>query len=149
MLRRKNFIASLLITFLTSHLVYAEDLQSAIQDQGKLKWRTVSDMPPGAEVAILSGDPSKHEHFIARVRFPANYIVPAHSHNIQEFDTVITGTYYIGNGIVADARNGQAMHPGDFLSIPANLKHYGFTKEPTIIQISADGPWGMIYDTNG
>jgi quercetin dioxygenase-like cupin family protein len=127
----------------------AEVKQPEIFNTANIKWIDAKDMPPGVKVAVLTGDPSKNEHFIARIKFPANYIVPAHSHAINEEDTVISGTYYLGTGDVADANKGVALHTGDFAMIPANTKHYGWTKGETVIEISADGPWGMLYETNG
>ena len=114
-----------------------------------LKWMTATEMPPGVQVAILAGNPQEKGHFVARVKFPANYIVPAHSHLIPEYDTVISGTYYLGEGKVADANKGIALNQGDFAYIPAHSDHYGYTKQETIIQISSDGPWGMVYKVNG
>lgn len=145
----KGKLLVMLSTVIFTNLIYAALPDTDIHTQAALKWYPVKDMPPGAEIALLSGDPTKHEHFIARVKFPANYIVPAHSHAINEFDTIIAGTYYIGMGTVADGKNGTPLETGDFAMVPANVKHFGYTKTPTIIQISAVGPWGMIYDTNG
>jgi quercetin dioxygenase-like cupin family protein len=145
---KRNFLFCL-ISLTCMNFVYADGLTSQIKNQNLLDWHAVTNMPPGAEVAILSGNPEKSGHFVARVKLPANYIVPAHSHDINEYDTVISGTYYLGTGTIADAKVGVALHAGDFVEVPANLKHYGYTKEPTIIEINADGPWGMIYETNG
>jgi quercetin dioxygenase-like cupin family protein len=114
-----------------------------------LKWMDATEMPPGAKVAILAGNPHEKGHFVARVKLPANYIVPAHSHLIPEYETVIAGTYYLGEGKVADAKKGIALNQGDFVMVPANSVHYGFTKGETIVEISSDGPWGIIYQANG
>ena len=64
----------------------------------KLLWKDVTDMPKGAKVAILMGDPSKKQPFVARVKLPADYILPVHKHPINEYDTVLSGTYYFGQG---------------------------------------------------
>src|SRR6476620_9589447 len=37
-------------------------------------------LPPGAQIAVLSGDPGKAAPYTVRLKFPANYAVPAHSH---------------------------------------------------------------------
>jgi quercetin dioxygenase-like cupin family protein len=122
---------------------------SVILNAPQLKWVDATDMPPGAKFVILSGNPLLPEHFVARVKFPANYIVPAHAHAINEYDTVISGTYYLGDGKIADATQGKILNAGDFAMIPANTTHYGYTKSETVLEISGNGPWGMLYKTNG
>lgn len=147
-LPKRNLLLAMLAMSLTG-VIHAEVTQPQIVNPDNLKWVDAKDFPPGVKVAILSGDPSKKEHFVARIKFPANYIIPAHSHQINEADTVISGTYYLGMGEVADANKGTPLHAGSFVMIPANLKHYGWTKEETILEINADGPWGTYYETNG
>src|SRR6478736_4874059 len=41
-------------------------------------------IPAGAEIAVLSGDPTKPVPYAVRLKFPANYAVPAHSHPTTE-----------------------------------------------------------------
>jgi quercetin dioxygenase-like cupin family protein len=146
-----RFLA-LVVTLLVAPIstaVYASPPVMQVVNPAMLQWHIAKDMPPGATVAILSGNPQGTGHFIARLKLPANYIVPAHSHSINEFDTVISGTYYLGAGKVADANQGTAMHTGDFVMIPANSRHYGYTREGATLEIRADGPWGMKYESNG
>lgn len=112
-------------------------------------WFTMTDLPPGAHIAIIHGDPHKQGEFVAQLKFPGNYIVPAHHHATEAKATVISGTYYIGEGTVADGNTGRPISTGKSFIIPANNKHYGFTKEETILQIEAMGPWNMIYSKNG
>jgi quercetin dioxygenase-like cupin family protein len=145
-IERKSLFGLLLFFCVNSSGFAAE---STIINVPELKWQAAKDMPPGAQFAVLAGNPLKPGHFIARVKLPANYIVPAHTHGITEYDTVISGTYYLGQGKVADATKGIALNAGDFASIPANNPHYGYTKNETILEISSDGPWGMVYQDNG
>jgi len=79
------------------------------------------------------------------VKFPANYTVQPHHHVIDEYDTVISGTYYLGTGDKVNTDNGIALVAGSFAKIPAKINHYGWTKEETVLQISGMGPWGVIY----
>jgi quercetin dioxygenase-like cupin family protein len=141
-----KFLSLLVLCFMA--LGQAQAAQTVVSTPN-IKWMDATDMPPGVKVAVLAGNPREKGHFVARVKFPANYIVPAHSHLIPEYDTVISGTYYLGEGSIADAKNGIALNTGDFAIIPAHSQHYGFTKTETILQISADGPWGMVYRANG
>jgi hypothetical protein len=61
---------------------------------GDLKWSDVSSLPPGAKLAPLN----EAVTFTFRLRFPANYQVPAHWHPAVERVTVISGTINMGIG---------------------------------------------------
>lgn len=115
---------------------------SVMQPQN-LQWDQVTEMPPGAEVTVLSGDPEKPGPYVVRVKLPANYQIPTHAHHTVEYDTIIAGTLYFNAG------NKVFKAPaGGFVTIPANLAHSSFTKEETILQVNGMGPWGMVYKKN-
>jgi hypothetical protein len=72
-----------------------------------IKWGPAPAMlPPGAEAAVLFGDPSKEGLFVLRLKFPKGYRVPPHTHPVDEVLTVISGTFSIGMGKSADQRRG-------------------------------------------
>lgn len=100
---------------------------------------------PGAKVAVLMGNPAKKGPFIAWIKLPPNFIVPVHSHPGNEYDTVISGTLYLGAGDEMNIEKVTALPAGTFLAIPAKTNHYVLTKGETILQITGTGPWGMIY----
>lgn len=115
-----------------------------ITDSSKLEWHPTSDLT-GAKIAILMGNPTKNEPFVARVKLPANFNTQVHTHLINEYDTIISGNLYFGWGTTADQNHAQLLAPGSFISIPAHASHYAWTKEETIIQVNGIGPWGMVY----
>ena len=135
---RQKFLLFVFALFFTPHLL-----------ADTFKWENMKEFPPGAQMAVISGNPDQKGLFTVRLKLPANYIVPAHSHVVAARATVITGTYYIGTGIVADGNIGNPLNVGDSFIIPANNKHYGWTKEGTILQIEGTGPWHTMYSTNG
>src|SRR5213082_631778 len=58
-----------------------------------LKWGDVPPgLPPGAKMAVLSGDPTKKGLFTVRMQAPAGYKVSPHTHPTAENLTVISGT---------------------------------------------------------
>src|SRR4051794_2947161 len=60
---------------------------------GDLKWGPAPPgLPPGAQAAILSGNPGKSEPFTIRAKFPDGYKVPLHWHPTDENVTVLKGT---------------------------------------------------------
>src|SRR5688572_14835574 len=61
--------------------------------------RAPPSLPPGAEVAVLAGDPSKSGMaFTIRAKLPDGYTVPPHWHPTDENVTVLKGTLLIGRG---------------------------------------------------
>lgn len=109
-----------------------------------LQWQPANGLP-GAQVAMIAGDPEKKEPFIARVKLPANFHTPVHSHHINEYDTVISGGWYLGTGSKYDINHVQKIAAGSFVMIPAKVQHYAWNKEETILQVNGMGPWGMVY----
>ena len=92
-----------------------------------LKWVQPGTLPPGAQLAIVQGDPGKEGPFAYRVKIPANYKVPPHFHKAVENVTVLSGTFYIGMGPKFDAGTGQEIPTGGFFSVPATHQHYAWT----------------------
>ena len=111
-----------------------------------IKWGPAPAMlPPGANAAVLFGDPSKEGLFVLRLKFPAGYSVAPHTHPVDEVVTVISGTFSVGMGETADPRKAQPLPAGSFHALPPGMAHYVFMEEETVIQISTRGPWGLTY----
>src|SRR5262249_20058888 len=82
-----------------------------------IKWGPApAVLPPGAEAAVLFGDPSKEGLFVLRLKFPKGYRVAPHRHPVSEVVTVISGTFYEGMGEAADPRKVQAWPAGSFFA---------------------------------
>ncbi len=111
-----------------------------------LKWEDgPPTIPPGAKIALMYGDPRKAEPFAYRLKFPADYKVMPHWHPVDAQVTVLSGTLYVGIGDEFEAAKGQALPAGSFLLMPAKTHHFEYTKEETILQNNAIGPFGITY----
>jgi len=98
-------------------------------------------LPPGAEAAILAGDPAKPgQAFALRVRFADGYVIPPHWHPVDEHVVVLQGTLTMGLGEKADTASMQAMTAGSFGLMPKGKRHYARAKGRTIIQVNGMGP---------
>jgi quercetin dioxygenase-like cupin family protein len=112
----------------------------------EIKWGPApAVLPPGAEAAVLFGDPSKEGLFVLRLKLPAGYSVAPHTHPVDEVITVISGTFRMGSGETADRRKAQPLPAGSFFALPPGMAHYVFIEEETVVQISTVGPWGLTY----
>lgn len=102
-------------------------------------------LPPGAKIAVLSGDPSKAGPFTLRASIPANYKVPPHTHPTYENVVVLEGTLNMGSSEKFDESKTTALNAGGYSAIPANHPHFIFTKDKAIIQINSEGPFEIKY----
>jgi quercetin dioxygenase-like cupin family protein len=69
----------------------------------EVKWAPgPASIPPGAQAAVLYGDPAKEGMFALRVKMPNGYHIPPHTHPKPEIVTVIAGTIRLGMGTSAD-----------------------------------------------
>jgi quercetin dioxygenase-like cupin family protein len=104
-------------------------------------------LPPGAEMAVLQGDPSlPGQLFTIRLRLPNGYVLPPHWHPTDENVTVIKGTFLVGLGDVFDRKAMlPPLHRGDFISAPANANHFALARGRTEVQVHAIGPFAINY----
>lgn len=102
-------------------------------------------LPPGASMALIEGAPDKSGPFTFRLKFPANYRIPAHWHPIKVTVTVISGTFNMGLGEELDTANGKSLPAGSVFEMPATIHHFGWTSEETIIQEHGIGPLRVHY----
>src|SRR5437016_12154587 len=91
-----------------------------------LKWADVPSLPPGAKIALIEGPPTDAVPFTFRLKFPADYKIPAHSHPAIEHVTVISGTLNFGAGDKLDAAMTKPLTTGSFAIMPAKTNHFGW-----------------------
>ena len=116
----------------------------------KVQWGPAPPfLPAGAEITVLEGNPSEKGAITLRLRFPANYDIPAHWHSMTERLTVLSGALNVGMGDKLDRKASQTLQPGGFASLPANMRHFAWTTTPTIVQISLEGPFDIFYVNAG
>jgi mannose-6-phosphate isomerase-like protein (cupin superfamily) len=111
-----------------------------------VKWGPAPpSLPPGSQVALLVGDPAKSGLFVLRARLPDGYTVPLHWHSQAEYLTVISGRLDVGMGDTSDKTTSHAMGPGDFVAMPAKMRHRVRAQGETVIQVTSMGPFDIHY----
>jgi quercetin dioxygenase-like cupin family protein len=101
-------------------------------------------LPPGAQAAVLSGDPGKPGAFTIRLKAPAGYRVPRHWHPTDEHVTLIEGDLTLAMGDGADAHSADFVQ-GDYVLLPMRMLHEASTRNGAIIQIQSNGPFEINY----
>lgn len=88
-------------------------------------------LPPGAQLAVLSGNPMGAGYYAVRVRVPANYAIPAHSHPTDENVVITAGsvTFGMGDKLSKTANGNKAIDVGGFAVMPAGMNHYAYAGE--------------------
>ena len=104
-------------------------------------------IPAGAQIAVLAGDPTKPVPYAVRLKFPANYAIPAHSHPTDEHVVVVSGTLTLGMGdkLNKTATTNKALGVGGFGLLPAGMNHYAFAVQETTIVLYGQGPVEFKY----
>jgi quercetin dioxygenase-like cupin family protein len=108
-------------------------------------------LPAGAQIAVLSGDPTKPVPYAVRLKFPANYAIPAHSHPTDEHVVVTSGalTFGMGDKLTKGADN-KTLSTGGFALMPANMNHFAYTTSAeTTIVLYGQGPVEFKYVNPG
>lgn len=113
-----------------------------------LAWAPAEGLPPGAEVAVLYGNPAKDGPFAVRFKFPAGYEVPAHSHPTDEFITVISGKGRMAFGEDAAADAAEPLAPGSFMVLPAGAWHRLWVDTESVVELHSTAPFGVTLSTH-
>jgi quercetin dioxygenase-like cupin family protein len=113
---------------------------------GDIEWAPgPASIPDGAEAAVLYGNPGEDVLFALRLRLPAGYHLPPHTHPRPEVVTVISGAFHVGMGDEATRNDLQALEAGSFFAFEPGMAHFAYTDEETVIQLNSIGPWSIDY----
>jgi quercetin dioxygenase-like cupin family protein len=111
-----------------------------------VKWGPAPpSLPSGAQIAVLSGDPSKAEPFTIRLKAPDGYKIMPHWHPTDENVTVLEGSFVMGVGEKFDEAAAHAMPAGSFVRMPKGTRHFAMAKGQTVVQVHAVGPFVINY----
>ena len=129
-------------------LLRAQAQGHVIQGLQEAQWGAAPPiLPAGAQIAVLTGDPTKPAPYAVRLKFPANYAIPAHSHPTDENVVVVSGavTFGMGDKLVKGAGN-KTLGVGGFMVAPANVNHFAYTgAQETTIVLYGTGPVEFKY----
>lgn len=123
-----------------------EAAHHAVHPAADIQWQAgPASLPPGAQFALLEGDPSKEGFFALQIRMPDGYVIPPHWHPVQERVTVLSGTFHLGQGETVNRQQTQALAAGSYFSLAPRMTHYAVTEGETLIQLTSIGPWQINY----
>ena len=110
-----------------------------------LKWDAApAALPSGAQMAVVSGDPSKKGMFVVELKMPADYAVPPHWHPTNETVKVLSGKLHYGmtDKLMTSAKT---LSPGHSVTMTAKMHHWVHAPGPATVQVSGMGPFAITY----
>jgi mannose-6-phosphate isomerase-like protein (cupin superfamily) len=128
---------------------HAQSQNHVIQTPKEAQWGPAPPMiPAGAEIAVLAGDPTRPVPYTIRLKFPANYSIPSHSHPTDEHVVVVSGalTFGMGDALAKGSATNKTLATGGFALMPASMNHFAYTAaQETIIVLYGQGPVEFNY----
>ena len=99
----------------------------------------------GAQLAVVSGNPTTSGPFVIRLNLPAGYKIAPHWHPTDEHVTVLTGSMAIGMGEKFDQAAMKVLPAGSYGMLPAEMRHFAMAKTAATIQVHGMGPFVVNY----
>jgi hypothetical protein len=102
------------------------------------------ELPKGAQLAVMHGDPTKAGPFAMRIKAGDGYKIPPHWHTRDEELTIISGTFilHMGDTMTADPHT---LTAGAYHFLPGKMHHAAEFKGETIVQVTGMGPFDIHY----
>ena len=148
-LRIADLAVAVLACAALAPLMVAQSDHHVIQRPGEAQWGPAPPMlPAGAQIAVLAGNPTQAVPYTIRLKFPPNYLIPAHSHPTDENVVVVSGmlTFGMGDKLDKQRSDNKSLPAGGFALMPANMNHFAYTgaKDTTIV-LYGQGPVEFKY----
>lgn len=123
--------------------------ETAAQDtamQMAQEWVAAPNLPAGAQMMVMSGNPAESGPFTVHLRVPNDYRFPPHTHSTAETVTTVSGILHVGMGETFDMSGAiNELRPGQSQAIAANEPHFGHAAGETVIEVRSTGPFEVNY----
>jgi quercetin dioxygenase-like cupin family protein len=148
-MKKLSTLTFVLLSFVLAASVFAQSPSQVISTVNEAKWGPAPPMlPPGAQLAVLSGNPMGTGAYAVRIKMPANYAIPAHSHPTDENVVVTAGslTFGMGDKLSKTAKGNKTLNVGGFAMMPTGMNHYAYAgKAGAVIVLFGQGPVEFKY----
>ncbi len=111
-----------------------------------LKWGDAPpSLPAGAKMAVVSGNPAAKGMFTIRLKMPADYAVPPHSHPNSEVVKVVSGELHYAMSGKMEMTKAKTLKAGQTVTMGAKMNHWVHAAAPATVQVSGRGPFQITY----
>lgn len=104
-----------------------------------------ASLPSGVKMAVVSGDPGRKGTFTIRLKMPADYAVPPHSHPTNEVVKVLSGKVHYGMSAKLNMAEAKTLAAGRSVVMKAKMNHWVHAPAPAIVQVRGMGPFQITY----
>jgi hypothetical protein len=112
----------------------------------KVQWGPAPPVfQPGAQFAVIAGNPGKAGPFIVRLKVPDGYRIMPHWHPTVENVTVLSGEFHVGMGDKFDESSMVTLPAKSTAVVPIHHNHYAMAKGETEVQVNGTGPFKLTY----
>jgi quercetin dioxygenase-like cupin family protein len=143
--RASGVRSAVLVAVSLSLLPASGAIAQASADQSALKWFVPPLLPPGALIAVVSGDPTAPGESTLELSMPNGYRLPPHYHPSFEHVEVRQGTLLVGMGDQLDPKRTQPLATGDSATAPAGMHHFSIAQGRTVLLVTFMGPYTITY----
>ena len=119
--------------------------QPVMMNNDQINWgEAPPDLPKGAQMAVLHGDPTKKGMFTLRVKMPDGYKVPPHWHTNDEELTILSGVMMMrmGDSMTSEPH---LLTEGAYHYLPGKTHHSAEAKGDVVLQVHSTGPFDIHY----
>ena len=139
----KRALVAISLIAVVSTVVFAQE--PTVLPQADAAKYAPAPFPPGAQQAIIVGNPKNAEGYVIRVKLAKGTKVAPHMHPNDENVTVISGTFHIGVGEKFDEAQGQMVKTWGYVNVPKGKAHFAWVSEDSVIQLHGVGPAGATF----
>jgi hypothetical protein len=101
---------------------------------------------PGAQLAVLEGDPTASSgDFTIRLKMPNGYRIAPHWHPQRENVTVISGNFKVGMGDKFEPAKMMTFPAGSFAYLDPDMHHYAMASGEVVVQVHRMSPLQLNY----
>ena len=147
-MRRNRFIVGLMaLGLLGAVLVKADSTGKHAYTPGDVQYGPApSFIPPGAQLAVLEGDPlASTGDYTVRLKMPSGYRIAPHWHPQRENVTVISGTFKVGMGDRFVESEMMTFPAGSFAYLDPSMHHFAMASGEVVVQIHGMSPVQFNY----
>jgi hypothetical protein len=122
---RRTILLAILSALAMPVCAIAQDHHHATVQPDAVKWSAPAAYAPGAQLAVIKGDPSKEGMYVVRLKVPAGF--------------------KIGTGDKVDPEKGTLVKAGGYSYVAKGMTHYAWFTDETVLQLHGMGPQGVTY----
>jgi mannose-6-phosphate isomerase-like protein (cupin superfamily) len=102
-------------------------------------------LPPGALLAVVSGDPAGPGESTLQLSLPNGDRILPHYDPVYEHVEVREGALHVGMGDQIDPKQTRAMTVGNSATAPAGMHHWSITEGRTVLAVTVNWPCTITY----